>query len=118
MNPTQLRAIFNLHSGDDEPAKYKTWTQIAKMVEWPPCKNAVFMFWRNTIIVGANYDDETKTALYEWRKKYSLNKIPRTTDDRWKTIDRNNNYEAWKRMYINAIKQSVIERKQGISPAY
>lgn len=122
MNPTQLRWIYNKHCKDEHPAKYKTWTQVAKLVEWPPCTTAVFMFWNDTIIVGANYDDECRQDLYEWRVKYSLNKIAKSRDykDPYGGItEKNPNYIAWKEMYYEqGMRQSEIARVLGVSPAH
>ena len=75
MNPTQLKWIYLENQFEKKPAKYKTWTQISYLEEWPPCTSAVFFWWKatNTIIVGANYDEHTVDALRDWRLKYSIN---------------------------------------------
>ena len=69
MNPTQLKWIYLENQFEKKPAKYKTWTQISYLEEWPPCTSAVFFWWKatNTIIVGANYDEHTVDALRDWR---------------------------------------------------
>lgn len=118
MNPTQIRWIYNKHNTEEDTAKYKTWTQIKRLVEWPPCKNAVFMFWNDTVLVGANYDEETRYPLQEWRQKYSLNKIAVADPDQ--TVKQENPYySAWKEMYlIKGMRQSDIAKELGISVAY
>jgi len=122
MTPSQLRYIFNKYSFDDKPAAYKTWTQVERLVEWPPGTSAVFMMWNDTIIVGANYDEETRVALYDWRIKYSMNKIakPSQEKDPLNGITENNpNYLAWQKMfYEDGMGQSEIARILGVSPAY
>ena len=124
MNPTQLRFIYNKYSYDTTPAKYKTWTQIAMGSgwDWPPCTTSVFMMWNDTIIVGANYDEETRVPLYEWRIKYSLNKIPKPSQEKdpLNGITENNpNYVAWQQMfYEEGMKQTEIARQLNVSPAY
>ena len=124
MTPTQLRYIYNINSGDDKPAAYKTWTQIAMGSgwDWPPGTTAVFMMWNDTIIVGANYDEETRIPLYEWRKKWSLNKIAPQMANRDPTggiTAQNPTYIAWQDMYYKqGMKQSDIARALKISPAH
>lgn len=129
MNPTQLRWIYNAHNfkycADKAPAKYKTWTQVKRLKEWPPCTNACFMWWEetDTFIVGANYDDATVEPLREWRQKYSMNKIAyssrRAPEDGWHYQDTNVNYAAWQDMYYNmGMRQSEIARALGVSSAY
>lgn len=121
MNPTQLRWIYNKHCKDEHPAKYKTWTQVAKLVEWPPCTTAVFMWWNDSVIVGANYDDECRESLYHWRVKYSLNKIAKVRDlEPCAGIHATNpNYQAWREMYYEqGMRQVDIARTLGISPAF
>jgi len=118
MNPTQIRWIYNKHNTQEDTAKYKTWTQIQRLVEWPPCTSAVFMFWNDTVLVGANYDDETRMPLFEWRKKYSLNKIAEA-DPNQKIKKENPYYSAWKEMYFSkGMKQTEIAKALGISAAY
>jgi len=122
MNPTQLKWIYLANQTDPRPAKYKTWTQIAYLQEWPPATSAVFFWWKetNTIIVGCNYDEHCVEALRDWRIKYSINKIAGRSHKNWKNIDEKNaTYEAWKDMYLNqGMRQSDIARKLGVSPAY
>lgn len=120
MNPTQLRYIYNKHSGEYDQ-KYKTWTQVERLVEWPPCTTAVFFYWKetNTIIVGANYDEKTRLPLREWRLKYSINKIA-TNDGYNKKIEKTNPiYEAWREMYYDKnMRQTDIAKTLGISISY
>lgn len=121
MNPTQLRWIYNTHCFDKAPARYKTWTQVKRLKEWPPCTNACFMYWAetDTFIVGANYDDDTIDELRAWRKKYSINKIAYAVRESWQMADENPNYETWKDMYYNkGMRQTDIARELGVSPSY
>jgi len=128
MNPTQLRWIYNKlsyqYSEDKTPAKYKTWTQVKRIKEWPPCTNACFMWWEenDTFIVGANYDDDTVGPLREWREKYTLNKLAynnRRAPAEWNYHPKNTNYEAWQDMYYKqGMRQSEIARALGVSSAY
>ena len=122
MNPTQLRYIYNKYSGEYDQ-KYKTWTQVEKLVEWPPCKSAVFFYWRetNTFIVGANYDDETRIPLQEWRVKYSMNRVNINTNYNDPKVKNKTNpmYEAWREMYYEKnMRQTEIAKILGISISY
>ena len=97
MNPTQLKWIYLENQFEKKPAKYKTWTQISYLEEWPPCTSAVFFWWKatNTIIVGANYDEHTVDALRDWRLKYSINKVAGRSHKGWQDLDeKNQTFEA------------------------
>ena len=118
LTPTQMKNIFYRNGGT---GRYETWTQVEKLLEWPPGENAVFMFYRGSILVGASAKD--KKALDTWRRTYTMRTLPNsrhgTNSGKPYTAKASNKYDTvWLEMHQQGYKQSDIARKLGVSPAY
>lgn len=113
LTPTQMRNIYKLNGGD---GSYETWTQIHKLVEWPPADTAVFFFFKGTVLCGCSAVDKGK--LDTWRRKYSVRRIPKSAhseDREWKRTDK---YDEWYELYKQGYKQSEIAKMLGVSASY
>ena len=113
LTPTQMRNIYKLNGGT---GFYETWTQVAKIQEWPPGEHAVFMFYKGTVLCGCSSKDRGK--LDTWRRKYSLRKVARShysEDIKW---ERTSKYDEWYELYKQGYKQTEIAKMLGVSAAY
>lgn len=118
LTPTKMRNLYYESGGE---GRFQNWTQIEKLVEWPPAEKAVFFFYDNSVIVGASAGEGELEALDAWRRKYSVRTVPLTpyTNRDTYTGKASRKHDAeWYEMYKQGMRQSDIARALGVSPAY
>ena len=112
LTPNQMRKIYSDLGGDET---FSTFTQIAKLVEYPPGEHSVFFWYKGTIIVGATAVD--KVALDTWRRKYTMKALPKMTYTPTEPRKKSKG-ELWAELHNQGWTQADIARELEVTPAY